>query len=274
MTAPDFLSRRVFWVGACGLALGSACRGSVAAPLTPPPLIFAAISLKPALDRIATAWPASGPDRQFSMSYGSSAALAKQLDSGAPADIFAAADTKWMDWAAERGLIEASSRVDLIGNTLALIAPANSAVSLAIAPRFKLRDALGTGRLAVADPRSVPAGRYAEASLTSLGVWDQVKHRLATAENVAAALAFVARGEAPLGIVYGTDQISDPRVRLVARLPATTHPPIVYPFAITTRAAAGPRAPAIREIMDFLKSPVASAIFAAQGFATLAKTGG
>ena len=203
MTAPDFLSRRVFWVGACGLALGSACRGSVAAPLTPPPLIFAAISLKPALDRIATAWPASGPDRQFSMSYGSSAALAKQLDSGAPADIFAAADTQWMDWAAERRLIEASSRVDLIGNTLALIAPANSAVSLAIAPGFKLRDALGTGRLAVADPRSVPAGRYAEASLTSLGVWDQVKHRLATAENVAAALAFA-------GQPRGDDLILDP----------------------------------------------------------------
>ena len=225
--------------------------------------VFAAASLKNALDEADAAYTAQAKT-PVRASYAASSALARQIEQGGPADVFISADADWMDYLAQRQLIVASSRRDVLTNHLALIAPVGSNVRLAIRPGFPLAQALGGQRLAIAGPE-VPAGKYARASLQALGVWPSVQGRLAPAENVRAALAFVAQRETPLGIVYDTDARTEPKVRIVGLFPDATHPRIVYPAALVaaskSRAAAG--------YIAFLQGPRAAAIFRRYGFITL-----
>ncbi|MGD9615902.1 MAG: molybdate ABC transporter substrate-binding protein [Alphaproteobacteria bacterium] len=230
------------------------------------PLIFAAASLKNALDAVNRRYEAE-TGRRVTISYAASSTLAKQIESGAPADLFLSADRRWMDYAATHELIDPKTRHDLLGNDLVLIAPKDSSLDagqVTIAPGFPLKEMLGDGRLAMAEPNSVPAGVYGKAALTGLGVWDQVAGRVAAAENVRAALALVARGEAPLGIVYKTDAAVEPGVRIVGTFPSETHEPIIYPVALTRSAR--------RDIMafaEYLRGPAARKIFEEHGFAVL-----
>lgn len=252
------LLRRSLLVLALALGLTSAVQ---AQPQTL--TVFAAASLKNVLDEEGAAFSANGgPPVRFS--YGASSAIAKQIEQGAPADVFLSADVDWMDYVAQRGLIDPKSRRNLLSNHLALIAPAGSTVKLKIAYGMPIAQALGDGRLAIAAPE-VPAGKYGRAALASLGVWPQVKDRLAPAENVRAALLFVSRGEAPLGIVYDTDARVDPGVRIVGIFPDSSHPKIIYPAAIlksSSNAAAG-------KFLAFLQSPKGRAIFQKYGFTVL-----
>jgi molybdate transport system substrate-binding protein len=226
-------------------------------------VIFAAASLKNALDEIALAWK---PGAQgLSLAYGASSTLARQIENGAPAQVFISADRDWMDYLAKRKLVKPETRKDLLGNALVLIAPAASRAAIEVKPGFPLAALLGNGRLAIADPQSVPAGRYAKAALESLGVWPSVQSKIAPAENVRAALALVARGEAPLGIVYRSDTFDEPKVRIVATFSASTHTPIVYPAALTASA----RDPGAAAFLAFLSSPVARSVFAKHGFTPL-----
>ena len=220
--------------------------------------IFAAASLQTALTRIAAGY--RGPGAPLRLSFGASSAMARQIAQGAPADLFISADTEWMDWLSQRRLIAAGTRRNLLSNRLVLIAPKASPVSLKITAGMPLAAALSGGRLAVADPASVPAGKYGKAALIRLGVWDSVAGRLAPAENVRTALAYVARGEAPLGIVYATDAHAEPRVKVVGVFPQTTHPRILYPAALTKATPTG------RAVLDYLSGPKAMAVFAAEGF--------
>jgi molybdate transport system substrate-binding protein len=231
------------------------------------PMVFAAASLREALDAAAQVWVEGGRPRP-SISYAGSAALARQIERGAPADLFLSADEAWMDWLQARGLLRAGSRTALLGNRLVLIAPASAPAALRLAPGVALGAALGAnGRLAVAETASVPAGRYARAALEQLGAWPQVAGRLAQTENVRAALALVARGEAPLGVVYETDARAEPRVRVVDTFPPGSHPPIVYPAALI----ASPRSARSEAFLEFLGSPAAATVFAERGFTVLAR---
>ena len=230
---------------------------------TRPVLVFAAASLQTALDAIAARWRADA-HRQATVSYAASSTLAKQIANGAPADLFISADLKWMDYLEQHGLIDPRSRVDLLGNSLVLIAPANTASSGKIASGFPLAKWLGGGRLAMADPAAVPAGIYGKQALQRLGVWQSVEAHIAAAENVRAALLLVARGEAPLGIVYRTDAASEPAVRVIGTFPADSHAPIVYPMALTKTAQ-----PDAAAFAAHLRGPVAGELFAAQGFTVL-----
>ena len=231
-------------------------------------LIFAAASLQTALDALIAPLERVTGGR-VRVSYAASSALARQIENGAPADLFISADLDWMDYLAGKQLIRADSRVNLLGNRLVLIAPTAQPVTepeirrlnLKIAPGFALAAVLGRDRLALADPAVVPAGKYARAALTSLGVWDAVAGKIAAAENVRAALLLVSRREAPLGIVYHTDAFVDSGVRIVDTFPASSHPPIVYPAALTSVSS-----PAAVKVLDFLKSNEARAVFVAQGF--------
>jgi molybdate transport system substrate-binding protein len=222
--------------------------------------VFAAASLKESLDEVARAFERD-TGRHVRVSYGASSALARQIEAGAPADLFVSADTDWADYLEARGLARPADRVNLLANDLVLVAPAKSTTRLAIAPGFALDTALAGGRLAIADPRAVPAGKYARAALESLGVWKQVEARTAPAENVRSALAFVARGDAPLGIVYRTDALAEKAVRIVDTFPASSHAPIVYPFV-----ALGRGGPAARELRDYCAGPAARAIWLRHGF--------
>jgi molybdate transport system substrate-binding protein len=227
-------------------------------------LVYGAASLTDALGDAARVFgERTGVD--VKTSFASSSVLAKQIEAGAPAGVFISADPQWMDYLAQRGLLKAGSRHDLLGNRLVLIAPADSRVALRLRPGADLAAALGAGgRLAAGDPDGVPAGRYARAALTKLGLWNQVSAQLVRAENVRAALEYVARGEAPLGIVYRTDALADRRVRIIDTFPASSHPPIIYPLALT--ASAGPAA---ARFATFLESPAARQIFARYGFEPL-----
>lgn len=224
-------------------------------------VVFAAASLKTALDAIGTAWTAASGIK-VTFAYAGSGALVKQIENGAPADVFVSADLKWMDYAQQRKLVQPTSRRSLIGNALVLVAPREAVVDLKIGKDFPLAAAIGDGKLAMGDPRSVPAGGYGQAALTSLGVWDAVRPKIAGAESVRAALAFVARGEARFGIVYRSDAASEPKVKIVDTFPANSHPPIVYPAALTSSSDN----PAAIAVLNFLASPVAARIFAAEGF--------
>lgn len=204
-------------------------------------LVFAAASLTQVLGDLSADWERTS-GQKVRLSFAASSLLARQIEAGGSADVFVSADQAWMDYLAARNLIDLPSRRDLAANGLVLIAPSGSPAKLRIARGFKLADALGNGRLAIADPDVVPAGRYARAALMQLRAWDGVAGRLATADNVRAALAYVARGEAPLGIVYTTDAQIDPKVRVVATFPDNTHPPITYPAAVTARAGPGAEA--------------------------------
>ena len=225
------------------------------------PLVLAAASLQEAMTDAADAWAARRHARPV-ISFAASSALARQVEAGAPVDLFVSADEEWMDYLAARALIVPGSRATLLANRLVLIAPADSRVRLTIARGFPLARALGNGRLAMADPAAVPAGRYGAAALTRLGVWTSVRARIAGAENVRAALALVERGAAPLGIVYATDARASTRVRVVGTFPADSHPPITYPIA-RLRASTNPEAEAFRR---FLLSREGKAIFARRGF--------
>ena len=236
--------------------------------IAPPPtqartadvLIFAASSLQTAIDTLAPSIErATGV--HVRVSYAASSTLARQLENGAPAELFISADLDWMNAAAAKGLIRNDSRMNLLGNTLVLIAPARHPVALKIAQGFALAERLGAERLAVANPDTVPAGKYAKQALTALGVWSAVAPKLAPTENVRAALMFVSRGETPLGIVYRTDAMADTGVIVVDAFPASSHAPIVYPAALTTGAT-----PAAARVLAFLRSAEARAVFVQQGF--------
>lgn len=226
-----------------------------------PPLVLAAASLQEAMTAAADAWAARRHARPV-VSFAASSALARQIESGALADIFVSADEPWMDRIEKKGLVRAGTRVSFLANRLVLIAPAASRVRLTIARGFPLARALGSGRLAVADPEAVPGGRYAKAALTSLGVWQQVEPKLARGESVRAALALVERGEAPIGIVYETDAKATNGVRVVGVFPPASHPPITYPIAILATAASRDAEPFRR----FLISAAGKAIFRRYGF--------
>lgn len=228
-------------------------------------VLFAAVSLKGALDEVAV-MVKQRTGVSVRTSYAGSSLLARQIEEGAPADIFVSADEQWMDYLVERRLIQAASRVNLVSNRLVLIAPRESTVQLPLQPGFPLAHALGDGRLAIADHVNVPAGRYGKAALTKLGVWDSISGRLAPADNVRAALAFVARGEVPLGIVYQSDVVAEPGVRVVAIFPADTHPRILYPAALTTRASGE-----ARRVLDVIASAEARAVFQRHGFQPAAR---
>jgi len=227
-------------------------------------LVFAAASLKGALDAAVETYTRS-TGKTVTVSYAASSALAKQIEQAAPADIFFSADLDWMDYLEERKLIAPDSRVTLLGNDIVLVAPADSDVALTVEPGFPLAEALGDGKLAMAATASVPAGKYGKAALEQLGVWDQVAANVAEAENVRAALQLVARGEAPLGIVYTTDAKAEPQVKVVGEFPETSHPPIRYPVALTATAKPGARA-----FLDFLASARARPAFEAAGFRVVA----
>jgi molybdate transport system substrate-binding protein len=226
-------------------------------------VVFAAASLTDALQELGDDFTkSSGIAVKFS--FAASSTLARQMENGAPADVFLSADVEWMDYLQARNLIQSDTRRDLLGNRLVLIAPAASTLSLTIEPRFALADALGKGRLATGDPDSVPVGRYARAALKSLDVWNSVENRLVRADNVRAAMAFVDRGEAPLGIVYRTDALVDKGVRIVGVFPAETHPPITYPIALRVGAKAG-----AARFADYMRTPTADAVFVKYGFLPL-----
>ena len=237
----------------------AAAAGTASVPL----LVFAAASLADVLEEVDRAFTAR-THIEVRASYAASSVLAKQIEAGAPADVFFSADLAWVDYVEKRGLVKAGSRRDLLSNSLVLIAPADSPVRLRIEPRFDLVGALGGGRLATGDPDSVPVGKYARAALTQLGVWDSVAARLVRAENVRAALEYVARGEAALGIVYRTDAQAEKRVRIVDTFPADTHRPITYPAVVTAGARA--QAP---QFVEFLSGAEARQIFSRYGFTPL-----
>ncbi len=223
--------------------------------------VFAAASLTNALQDIGREYEASGGGK-VKFSFAASSLLARQIEAGADADVFFSADVEWMDYLAERKLIRTATRRDVLSNRLVLVAPLGSTVALTIAPGFALAAALGDSRLALADPDTVPAGKYAKAALTTLGVWDAVANKIARAENVRAALAYVARGEALLGIVYETDAKAESNVRTVDVFPADTHPRIVYPVALTA-SADGPEAKAF---LAYILSDKAAVVFKRYGF--------
>lgn len=223
-------------------------------------LVFGAASLTDVLEEIGAAY-ARDTGQSVKFSFASSSALARQIESGARVDVFASADLEWMDYLQSRNLINASTRRMVVGNRLVLIAPRDSTITVKLAPNVPLAAALGRGRLATGDPDTVPVGRYARSALTSLGVWNQIADRLVRADNVRSAMAFVARGEVPLGIVYETDAAVDKRVRVVDVFPADSHLPITYPVATTAIAR-----PGAKQFVDYLFGDAAQAAFKKFGF--------
>ena len=228
--------------------------------------IFAAASLKNALDDTNAAFTKATGTKVVA-SYAASSALAKQIEGGAPADVFISADLQWMDYVAQKNLIKPDSRINLLGNKLVLIAPMDSKLNkVTIEQGFDIAKLAGDGRIAVADVKAVPAGLYAKAALEKLGGWAAAEPKLAMAENVRATLAFVARGETPIGIVYETDAKVEPKVKIVGVFPDGSHPPIVYPVAATTTAKAD-----AMKYLNFLRGSEAKAIFDKYGFSFLIK---
>lgn len=223
-------------------------------------LVYAAASMTDVLEEIGRNYGReTGQPLKFS--FAASATLARQIEAGARADVFVSADAEWMDYVESRALIDRATRFDVAGNRLVLVAPAESRLRLKIEPGFALATALGSGRLATGDPDFVPVGRYARAALMTLGAWEGVADRLVRAENVRAALVFVARGEVPLGIVYETDARVERRVRVVDVFPAASHPVIAYPVAVTARARGG-----AGEFVAYLRGPEAQEAFRRFGF--------
>ncbi len=258
--------RSAFLLLLCAALLALICTGNArpARAERPDVLVFAAASLKTALDEINAQWH-ERTGKHAAISYAASPALAKQIEQGAPADLFISADEDWMNYLAERKLIRPETRSDLVGNRLVLISSKGADLQVIIAPGFPLLSLLGQGRLAMANTDAVPAGKYGRAALEALGVWESVKGRIAQAENVRAALLMVSRGEAPLGIVYQSDAASDPNVSHLATFPENTHPRIVYPIAVT----ASSMKPAAGAFIDMLKTPEARTVFEKQGFTSL-----
>ena len=230
-------------------------------------VVFAAASLKNALDGIAAGWAKDTGKTMPRISYAASSALAKQIEQAAPADLFISADLDWMDYVAGKGLIKPETRVSLLGNKIVLIAPRDSKAAVELKTGVDVAKALAGGKLAMANVDSVPAGKYGKSALEKLGAWNGVKGSVAQAENVRVALLLVSRGEAPLGIVYATDAAAEPNVRIVAAFPEDSHPPIVYPAAeIKESKTADAKA-----FLDYLKSSRARLAFEKQGFTVLVK---
>jgi molybdate transport system substrate-binding protein len=228
--------------------------------------VFAAASLKNALDDVDAEFTKTAGIK-IAASYAASSALAKQIEQGAPADVFASADVEWMDYAQQNKLIKNDTRIDLLGNRLVLIAPKASPLdNVAIGPGFDLAALAGDGHIVTGDVRAVPVGRYAKAALEKLGAWATAAPKMAMAENVRAALALVARGEAPLGIVYATDAKVEPGVKIIGTFPPDSHPSIIYPFAATATAK-----PPVARYLVFLRSAAAKNVFERYGFTLLAK---
>lgn len=253
--------RRVFLValafGLTVLALPALAADSV--------VVFAAASLKNALDDVVAGYQAA-TGKSVTVSYGGSSALAKQIEAAAPADIFISADLAWMKDVRDKNLTVAATEKPLLGNEIVLVAPKDSTAAIAIAPGFDLADTLGPdGHLAMANVDSVPAGKYGKAALTKLGVWDSVSGKVVQADDVRAALAFVARGEAPLGVVYATDAAAEPKVKVVATFPADSLPPIVYPVALLASSTN----PDAGDFLTYLESDAAKPAFIKQGFTIL-----
>jgi molybdate transport system substrate-binding protein len=229
-------------------------------------VVFAAASMKNALDEVDVAFTAKDGIKVVA-SYAASSALMKQIEQGAPADVFLSADVDWMDYGSKKKLIKDDSRFNLLGNRLVLIAPKDSKIdNVTIGPGFDLAALAGSGRIAVGDVRAVPAGLYAKAALEKLGAWAAVEPKLAMAENVRAALVLVARGEAPLGVVYETDAKVEHGVKIVGVFPEDSHPPIIYPVALTLTAN-----PAAVTYLAFLRTQAAKSVFERYGFSFLAK---
>jgi len=224
--------------------------------------VFAAASLKESMDAQARAFEAATGNKVIVV-YGGSNTLARQIEAAAPADVFVSADLDWMDYLHTRRLVAPGTRVELLRNTLVLVAPAASAVTLRIEPGMALAAALGGGKLVMANPASVPAGKYAKGALEKLGVWASVEARVARSENVRAALALVARGEAPLGIVYRTDALAEKGVKVVGAFPPESYAPIVYPAAVV----ADSKSPAARPLLVYLRSAAARSTWTQFGFA-------
>jgi molybdate transport system substrate-binding protein len=267
MPAPDVpigepMRRRLAVLALAALATAPLVAMAQEAPLT----VFAAASLQDGLRALEPAWRAAAPGNPaLRFSFAASSSLARQIEQGAPADLFMSADEPWMDYVAQRNLILPETRVSLLGNRLVLVAPADSALApLALGPETNLLALLGAnGRLAVGDPAHVPVGVYAQAALTWMGQWNGLLPRLARAESVRAGLLLVERGEAPLGIVYATDAMASPRVKLLGSFPAASHPPVSYPFAVTRRAAGNRHA---RAALAFLTAPAQTATWRRLGF--------
>ena len=247
-----------------GLAAASLAFAAPASAQSGNLLVFAAASLKEALDSVAAQWRKE-TGKAAVISYAASSALARQIEQGAPAQIFISADLDWMDYLAGKTMIRPETRSNLLGNRIVLIAPKTSTATVNIEPGFPLASLLGGGRLAMGDVRAVPAGKYGKAALETLGVWDAVANRAVQAENVRVALILVARGEAPLGIVYRTDAAADPSVKVIGTFPEESHPPILYPVALTAGAAH----PDAAAFLAYIRSAAARPHFAASGFSIL-----
>ncbi|OAP37930.1 molybdenum ABC transporter substrate-binding protein [Sinorhizobium glycinis] len=248
------------------LALGVALAGMAFAPAKAAEkvTVFAAASLKNALDAINANWKEE-TGKETTASYAASSALAKQIEQGAPADIFISADLAWMDHLADKKLIKAGTRSNLLGNRIVLVSAKADAGPVEVKPGLDLASLIGDGRLAMGAVDSVPAGKYGKAALEKLGIWATVAEKVAGAESVRAALLLVSRGEAPYGIVYRTDAAADPGVKVVGTFPEDSHPPIIYPIAIITDS----KNPDATAYLEFVKSPKAAALFEAQGFIAL-----
>lgn len=256
--------RRLFLHGLLSLMAMAILMPSAVRAATTSITVYAASSLTNVLQAVATAYT-QDTGNSVKFSFAASSALARQIEAGARADMFISADSEWMDYVQSRALITTATRRNLLSNRLVLVTQADNPLQLKITPGFALASALGArGRLAVGDPDYVPAGRYARSALTSLAVWNDVADRLVRCENVRAALAFVARKETPLGIVYETDARVEPKVRIVDIFPANTHQHIIYPIALTQ----SPK-PEAQLFLDYLRRPKAQEIFRAAGFIPL-----
>jgi molybdate transport system substrate-binding protein len=256
------MSSRLFAIFALFAALAAAPRPAVAQETL---TIFAAASLRNALDDVDAIF-AKATGVKITASYAASSALAKQIAQGAPADVYVSANIRWMGFLEKKKLIAPGTRINLLGNRLVLIAPKDSKLDqVKIEKGFDIANLAGKGRIAVANTKAVPAGLYAKAALTSLGAWQEAEPKLAQAENVRATLAYVARGETPLGIVYATDARIEPKVKIIGAFPAGSHPAITYPVA----GLAASKNPHVTDYLSFLQTPAAKAIFEKYGFSSL-----
>jgi molybdate transport system substrate-binding protein len=228
------------------------------------PTVFAAASMKTALDEIDGVWTKK-TGKSVTVSYAASSALAKQIEQGAPADVFISADLDWMDYLDKKGLIRTETRSNGLGNALVLVQAKTTAKPVKIEAGFPIATLVGDGKLATGDVKSVPVGKYAKAAFEKLGVWSAIEPKIAGAENVRAALQLVAREEAKYGVVYGSDAVSEPKVTVVGTFPKDSHPPIIYPFAVTKDATSKDAA----DYLTFLRGPEAAKIFESQGFTVL-----
>lgn len=269
MREPSRAHRLLFWarylrmIGVAAAIAGALSAGPAAAQ-SHDVLVFAAASLKNALDDVNAQFERE-TGKHVNISYAASSTLAKQIESGAPADIFISADLDWMDYLAQHNLIKPDTRKNVLGNELVLVAPKDGAAPAKIEPGFPLAKLLAGGKLAMADTSAVPAGKYGKAALEKLGVWASVESQIAQAENVRAALALVARKEAPFGIVYQTDAAAEPDVKIVGVFPEDSHPPIIYPIALTKDSSS----PDAASFLAYTESPKAKPLFEKQGFTVL-----